>query len=74
MTKKLSIAKEYTTKNGEVKTQWFNAGVLITKQNGKEAICLDDTINLPAFAKDGKIWLNVVEPKEKEEDSSDIPF
>lgn len=59
--KKLTIGQEYKTKDGEVKTKWVNVGVLITKQDGKETVILDNNYNLNNFAKDGRVFLNVFE-------------
>lgn len=67
--KRLSIAKDFTTKHGEVKTKWYDAGVLLTKQNGKQTVILDLDLNFNNFAKDGKVFLNVTEPQENKEDA-----
>lgn len=83
--KKIMIKNgEYTNRDGEVKSNWKQIGIIKSNNNG-EYVLLDPTVNLAGFDRQGKdmliasIFEDTKQPAQRqeqvtEEDIESIPF
>lgn len=67
MSKKFDVVAtvgEYTNAQGETKKRYQNVGAMVEGQNGPY-IVLEAWFNPAAIAKDGRVYLNLYEPKQQ---------
>lgn len=59
---------EYTNAQGETKKRYQNVGAMVEGQNGPY-IVLEAWFNPAAIAKDGRVYLNLYEPQQRQQSS-----